>query len=218
MSLPAITPYPMPAPEELPANKVDWPLDPRRAALLIHDMQDYFLAPFTPGKPPLTELLTHIIALRQACARHAVPVVYSAQPGGQSPDQRGLLQDFWGDGIPDDPYSTRVTPALTPTENDIRLTKWRYSAFVRTDLADQLAAAGRDQLIISGIYAHIGCLTTACDAFMRDIQPFLIADAVADFTPAHHTDALTYAAQRCATVTTTHSVLTQFAQRPVDRS
>ncbi len=41
---------------------------------------------------------------------------------------------------------------------------------------------------------------TAIDAFTNDLQTFLVADAVADFTADYHRMALTYAAERCAVV------------------
>ena len=66
---------------------------------------------------------------------------------------------------------------------------------------------GRDQIIVCGVYAHIGCLVTVCDAFMQDLQPFLVADAVADFSLEHHAMALTYAAQRCAVTVVTRGLL-----------
>ncbi|MFI9237764.1 isochorismatase family protein [Streptomyces sp. NPDC053079] len=206
MALPAIAPYPMPTEADLPANKVDWTVDPDRAVLLVHDLQNYFMDAFTAGASPVTELLANIGQLKKDCARLGVPVVYSAQPGGQSAAERGLQQDFWGPGLPDDARAKAIAEAVAPDEGDTVLTKWKYSAFVRTDLAERMAAQGRDQLIIVGVYAHIGVMMSACDAWMRDIRPFLVADAVADFSAEDHAMALRWAAAKCAVVTTTDRV------------
>ncbi|WP_326646526.1 isochorismatase family protein [Streptosporangium sp. NBC_01755] len=206
MALPQIASYPLPGEGDLPENRVAWRPDPRRAILLVHDMQNYFLAPFAAGASPLTGLIDNIGLLREACAGLGVPVVYSMQPGGQSSHQRGLLQDFWGSGIPGSQES-EIVASLLPAAADILLTKWRYSAFCRTDLRARMDAMGRDQIIVCGVYAHIGCLMTACDAFMQDLQPFLVADAVADFSWEHHTMALAYAAQRCAVTAVTRGLL-----------
>ncbi len=43
MSIPKLTAYALPTADELPKNKVNWTFEPQRAALLIHDMQNYFL-------------------------------------------------------------------------------------------------------------------------------------------------------------------------------
>ncbi|MEV5380788.1 MULTISPECIES: isochorismatase family protein [Streptomyces] len=203
MALPAIAPYPMPGAADLPANKVAWTVDPARAVLLVHDLQNYFLDAFEAGASPVTELLANVAAVKKDCERLGVPVVYSAQPGGQSPAERGLQQDFWGPGLPDDERAKAIADAVAPAEGDTVLTKWKYSAFVRTDLAERMAAQGRDQLVIVGVYAHIGVMMSACDAWMRDIQPFLVADAVADFSAEDHATALRWAAAKCAVVTTT---------------
>ncbi|WP_196451969.1 isochorismatase family protein [Planomonospora sp. ID82291] len=204
MAIPPIQPYPMP--DTLPANRVAWRPDARRAVLLVHDMQNHFVRAFTPGRSPLVELMSNVLALREHCAALGVPVVYSAQPGGQSAEQRGLLLDFWGDGIGPDPHDARIVEELAPREGDVLLTKWRYSAYQRTGLAELMDSLGRDQLIVCGIYAHIGVLMTACEAFMRDVQPFVVADAVADFSAEHHRMALDYAAQRCAVTVTTRQL------------
>ena len=50
------------------------------------------------------------------------------------------------------------------------------------------------------------------EAFTNDIETFLVADAVADFTEAYHRLALDYAAERCALVTTTKSLMEEFAR------
>jgi bifunctional isochorismate lyase/aryl carrier protein len=91
------------------------------------------------------------------------------------------------------------------------LTKWRYSAFQRTPLEEALRRLGRDQLLVTGVYASIGCALTAADAFMRDVQPFFVADAVADFTRERHDAAVMFVAERCASPMTTTQVLAALA-------
>ncbi|MFJ2647965.1 isochorismatase family protein [Streptomyces sp. NPDC087420] len=205
-SIPPITPYPMPAQGELPANTADWTVDPGRAVLLLHDMQRFFLRPFPAGAPG-DDLVRNAASVRDRCAALGVPVAYTAQPGRMTPEQRGLLMDFWGPGMRADTADREVVRELAPAADDWLLTKWRYSAFFKTDLLERMRARGRDQLIICGVYAHVGVLMTAVEAFTHDIQPFLVADAVADFSESHHRLALEYAAGRCALVTTAKSLL-----------
>ncbi len=215
MALPAIAPYPLPSADELPANRVNWTVDPARAVLLVHDLQQHFLSAFPAGAQPLTGLLAHTARLTQAARGLGVPVVYSVQRGGQSPQERGLQLDFWGPGVADDPVALAVPAAVAPQPGDTVLTKWKYSAFVRTELAELLRSTGRDQLVVTGVYAHIGVLMSACDAWMRDIRAFVVADAVADFSRADHDMALRWAAGRCAFVTTTDALLGELAAAPL---
>ena len=211
MALPKIAPYSYREQEH--QNRVNWRVDPTRAALLVHDMQRYFVRAFElerDGQPlPDAQINIAIANIRRLLdTAHAanIPVYYTAQPPRQNPADRRLLTDFWGDGLQDD-ENARILDELAPTEADTVLTKWRYSAFVRSPLEEQLKDLGRDQLIIGGIYAHIGCLTTALEAFMRDIQPFMVADALADFTEKEHHMACEYASGRCARVLNTAEVL-----------
>src|SRR5690606_38893186 len=135
-----------------------------------------------------------------------------------SAEQRGLLNDMWGPGITAWPDSQRIAASVGPDDDDKVFTKWRYSAFAKTPLRDWLRESGRDQLLICGVYAHIGCQATACDAFMTDVQPFLIADAVADFSRRHHDQALSYVAGCCGVVSSCNQVLHQLTLASTERA
>ncbi|TDD17252.1 isochorismatase family protein [Nonomuraea diastatica] len=207
MAIPVIESYRMPVEAELPDNIAPWTIDPARAVLLVHDMQNYFLRPFQQARSPLDDLVSNVAALRSGFARHGAPVVYTAQPGGMTDEQRGLLKDFWGAGMSKDPEHRMIVSGLAPAGSDTVLTKWRPSAFCRTGLLELMRDRGRDQLVICGVYAHVGILMTAHEGFSNDIQTFLVADAVADFSWEHHKLALVYAATRCSVTVSTRSAL-----------
>ncbi|MGY2061772.1 isochorismatase family protein, partial [Nocardia gipuzkoensis] len=183
----------------------------QRAVLLIHDMQNYFLRPLIAGGSPYSQLVANVGALRAAALRAGVPVAYTAQPGGMTEAERGLLRDVWGGGMTTDETDRAVITELTPGPDDRVFTKWRYSAFHRNGLLDHIRETGRDQLIVCGVYAHVGVLVTACESYSHDIETFLAADAVADFTEQDHRFTLDYAAARCARVQPTAELVAAVA-------
>lgn len=207
MTIRSIAPYALPTATDLPQDKVSWSVDPARAVLLIHDMQDYFVGFYGAANPAIVSCIDRIVRLKRHLKALGVPVVYTAQPPVQSDADRGLLNDMWGPGLTAKPDLAGIVAPLAPDADDRVLTKWRYSAFFRAPLAEMMAEAGRDQLLICGIYAHIGVMQTALDAFMRGIEPFLVADAIADFSREDHMMALRYVARNAGRTIHSDSVL-----------
>jgi isochorismate hydrolase len=210
-SLPDLISYPMPDAGSLPAAVVDWQPDPARCALLIHDMQRHFLRPYDRAAEPASTLVPAVADVAARARTLGIPVFYTAQPADQPAEKRALLTDFWGPGMTGDADGARIIDELTPEPADTVLTKWRYSAFAYTDLADRLAESGRDQLVVTGVYASIGCAVTAVEAFMGGVQPFLVADALGDFTRADHDRALQWTACRAGRVLTTADLLDRWS-------
>lgn len=208
MSLPSIAPYELPSREQLPKSKAHWTLEAKRAAVLVHDMQRYFCAAYGPDSPLLANVIANIVQLLETARKHGLPVFYTAQKGNQFRPDRGLQADLWGPGMKAVPEHEEILPELAPTAESIVLVKHRYSAFQRSNLETLLRARGRDQLIVTGIYAHIGCFATTVDAFQRDIQPFVAADAQGDFDREGHDLAMSMSARYCGVVTDTERLIT----------
>lgn len=211
MALPKIAPYPLPLAGELPPPRGPWAPRTERMALLVHDMQQYFLAAFAAEAAPLAPAVANIARLLAHCRARDIPVFYTAQRGNQDRRDRGLQADLWGPGMSATAEHETILAALAPAPGDHVLVKHRYSAFQRSNLDTMLRARGRDQLLVTGVYAHIGCAATVTEAFQRDIEAFIAADAVADFSRADHDLALHLIARTCGVPLTTDQLLKALA-------
>lgn len=210
MSIKRILDYSMPNLTQLPPNKLNWEIEPDKSVLLIHDMQRYFIDFYEENSTVISTLINNIVQLRQWAKSKNIPVIYTAQPYEQNNNDRGLLNDLWGKGLTaSTPDKQKIVDKLIPDTDDIVLTKWRYSAFKRSNLLDLMKNQHRNQIIIAGVYAHIGCMMTAVDAFMQDIQPFLVADAIADFSENDHLYALKYISNNAGIVIDLKSIISQ---------
>lgn len=199
-------PYQLPGIECLQYNRVQWQISPERAALLIHDMQKYYIRPLNKGEQPARRLIENVKAVKEASVALNIPVIYTVCHPCEHIEQRGLLNDFWGGGMTNTPENVEILDEIKPNENrDYIIVKHKYSAFYMSNLADTLKKLNRDQLIITGVYSHIGCLATALDALMRDIKVFYIADAVGTFSSDLHQYSLAIIGNCCGQITLTQN-------------
>ncbi len=212
MPISQIHPYEMPPAGSWPAPRAPWHLRAEKVALLVHDLQDYFLRPYDMDAAPIGEMLQNVRSLIRASRKLGIPIFFSFQPGEQSRNERGLLWDVWGPGIVQAPELSGLSKALEVQPGDHLIPKRRYSAFFETNLGKILHDRGREQLLITGVYGHIGCVATATEGFMRGIQPFLVADAIGDFSSEDHLTALRQVARTCGVVIETGTVLEQFSR------
>nr|WP_243888844.1 isochorismatase family protein [Dermatophilus congolensis] len=114
----------------------------------------------------------------------------------------------------DDTDGANILAHLAPEENDTVLTKWQYADFHDSELRERMRQEGRDQLIITGIYAHVSCLATALVASAEKIQPFFVADAMADHSREEHEMAARSVASSCGQVVTTADILHALMPQP----
>jgi nicotinamidase-related amidase len=178
-----------------PYNREGLP-DPTRAALLVIDMQERFTDIATAIAPAVSSLVT--------AARNAdMPVIYTRHGHQDLSVDGGVLAAWWrGDLSLVGDASWQLMSAITPRPDDAIVDKTRYSAFFGTQLASLLSAREVSDLVICGVVTNCCCETTARDAFMRDYNVFVAADATAAANEDLHVSSLKGMAYACARVLT----------------
>jgi len=169
--------------EQVPRKKkIDF--SERRPALLVLDMQQYFLDPeshaYVPSAPAI---LPNVLSLVKAFKEKGLPVIYT-QHINRSEDA-GMMAVWWYHLLTPGHPLVGISGEFDLEGAEV-LVKSQYDAFYKTDLEARLAAADVTDVVISGVVAHLCCETTARAAFMRGLQVWFCVDGTASYEAEFH--------------------------------
>jgi isochorismate hydrolase len=157
---------------------------PARAALLVLDLQEYFLQEkshaFVPSAPAILPGVAELIA---AFVAADYPVIATRHLN--TLNDAGMMSKWWRDIIKSQTaYSHNIT--IANSSKIIFINKPQYDAFFQTPLEDILRERGIEQVVISGVMTHLCCETTARSAFMRGFEVFFTIDGTATYNEQLH--------------------------------
>lgn len=152
---------------------------PGRCALLIIDMQRYFLSLAAP-------ILGNVLSIIEACRFMDISIIFTRHGHKDASGDGGMLAQWWGDLIEYGSKNWGLINSLKPHDTDEIIDKNRYSGFHGTGLDESLKSKKIDELIITGVMTNCCCETTARDAFVKDYRVFFVSDATATVNDELH--------------------------------
>jgi len=185
-----------------------------KSALLVIDMQKFFLNPdsptFTQGGVAIIDNIRLLIDEYRKAGR---PVIYTCHVHDPKGIDAGIMKWWWEGMCVEGTPESFVIDELKPNHNEKVIYKHRYSAFYNTDLEVYLRGLKVDELVITGIMTNMCCESTARDAYYRDYKVFFLADATGSINEQMHLASLLNLSFGFAFVTTTHDILSSIAQK-----
>ena len=175
-----------------------------KAALLILDMQSYFIAEeshaFVPDSPAIIPRLAGL-ARRFGAAGRPIIITRHSNTG----EDAGMMKRWWEDLLEPGSPGAALEPLLEDLSTDV-VGKAQYDAFYNTDLEEILRNSGTEQVVVTGVMTHICVESTARSAFARGFAVFVPADGTATYNRDHHASSLLNLSHCAATVTTCSSL------------
>jgi nicotinamidase-related amidase len=164
-------------------KKRKWGPEMGKSALLILDMQKFFIDPQSHAYIPSSDVIIPVISTIVELFNGPIFLTRHTQPE----DDSNLMTEWWKDRIEGEP--SQLHPEISKINGKVVL-KEHYSAFHDTNLHQLLDELSIGSLIITGVMTDLCCETTARDAFMRGFKVYFVADGTASATEQRHVNAL----------------------------
>jgi nicotinamidase-related amidase len=193
-----------------PYNQHEMQLNAAQSALLVVDMQRFFLDPdsptFTSGGLAIIPALRDLIGAFRSASR---PVIYTRHVHHAKHLDSGIMGWWWEGMCLEGSPESEIHPELAPLPDEKVIYKHRYSAFYNTDLETILRCLKVEDIVITGVMTNLCCESTARDAYFRDYRVFFLADATGTVSEEMQVASLMNLAFGFAYVTTSDVVLSQ---------
>lgn len=197
-----------------PFNTHTMELHLEKAALLIIDMQKFFLDPISPsftcgGRAIISNVKTLINIFRH----YRRPVIFTKHVHHPQLLDAGIMEKWWQGMCVEGTPESEIYPDLTPLPTEKQVLKHRYSAFYNTDLETILRCAKIEDIVITGLMTNMCCESTARDAYYRDYRIFFVADGTGSINEEMHLASLLNLSFGFAYVTTTNHIVSNINKK-----
>jgi len=199
-------------------------IDPGNAALIVIDMQNYFVKPGHQGEIPLAREIVpnvnrlaaelrrrrgHVVWVRNGTAntRQSWSNYHQCLMTPERMERRYAEMERGGDG-----YQFWHLNDIRP--EDAQIAKTRYSAFIQgsSDIERHLRDRGIDTLLVTGTATNVCCESTARDAMMLNFKVVMVSDAMATHTDDEHNATLSALYGQFTDVQTTDEAIESLAR------
>ncbi|MFA4915613.1 MAG: isochorismatase family protein [Syntrophales bacterium] len=184
---------------------------PELSALLIVDMQKYFLSPSSHAFIPSAQaIIPAIVELTEAYAAQHLPVIFTRHLN--TPQNAGMMKKWWKDLIREEDPLSEIIDGLN-LASGIVLKKGQCDAFFETPLTEILQEKEVSQVVICGVMTHLCCETTARSAFVRGFEVFFTIDGNASYNEKFHLATLLNLSHGFATPMLVEEILATFSKK-----
>lgn len=174
----------------------------KKSALVVVDMQNYFVAPGHPNEVPAAREIVASINRMASDMRAAGGTVVWVQTSSARALER------WANhhrhdlsepavqrrlaGLAEGSEGFALYPGLDARPDDVYVRKTTYSAMIRdsSTLEEEIRRRGIESLLIAGTTTNVCCESTARDAMLLDYRVIVLSDATAAATLDEHVASL----------------------------
>ena len=188
--------------DRLGRDYINEKFDAAKTALVVVDMQNYFMKPgFLAACPMAIKIVPAINDLAATLRSKGGAIVWiqtTAAP--EATKDWGVYQELFSPEnwqrrnieLAEEHEGYALCPDLMVEETDLLVKKTRFSAFISgsSDIDAQLKSREIDTLLVSGVATGVCCEATARDAMMLNYRTAMVSDALAAMSLDSHENAL----------------------------